>query len=121
MDTQESIDIAKYHEFIGIDPGVKNTLSIVRREEKDGQIIEDNHIVSSKSIHSKTRSRSKRQKNLTQLFDEKITSYLVEEYENEKTPSAKSTDFRKFIKLRFFNEGTECYFRKEVAKMKFRK
>lgn len=122
METDCNIDINDYQEYIGIDPGVKNTLALVRRE-KDGKR-EENLIIKSKDTHCASRKRNKKQQKKTSKYDKMIMKYLKRNYRDPKQlPSSKSTDYFKLVdfKLKFYKTGTECYMRRKITHFKFRK
>lgn len=113
------IVIEDYNEHIAIDPGVINTLSIVRRKNNK----EENIIVTTKDANLAYKKRAKRQNKMTRKFDTMIFNYLKEYEDPKQQPSSKSIDFKKFVnfKLKFFAEGVAAYMQKRVTNVKFEK
>lgn len=121
---EQKINEEKIEEYIAIDPGVRNTISVVKRCYKNSKIYENNFCLKAHKFHHGTKffQRNINQLELTKKVDARIKRYL-RKYESHEQPSAKSMQFQKFVnfKLKFFNHATEVYMKDEITELKFSK
>lgn len=119
---EEDINLDGYDTVIGIDPGVKKTLTLVRRiNNTQKSIIEEkNEAITSHRMNLSARNRMCKQRKYTMKFDDMIAKYLSKQ---EEQPSAKSTNYTNFVdfKLKFFTSGTAAYMKKKITKLHFQK
>lgn len=120
-DDRNKID--DFVEYIGIDPGVRKTISIVKRSyDIDQKVSEEHSSMRAREYYFDTNyfKIKKRQSKMTEDFD-KLERKLMDSsaYKNNK-PSSKSIDFRNFIdfKLKLFKRGTEAYMKKGITALR---